>query len=72
MKELNLSVSTGGEGKENTVVLTAKFATHDEAVAFHDGLARLCGNATRPLKRIWWLSEPPKSLPRPTMPRDTN
>ena len=43
MKELNLSISSGTD-KDNSVVLTAKFDTHDEAVAFHDGLARLCGS----------------------------
>jgi hypothetical protein len=52
MKELSLSVSTGqtgvgGETKDNTVVLTAKFATHDEAVAFHDQLGRLAASASK-------------------------
>lgn len=48
MKDLNLSVTTSSsEDKGNTVVLTAKFDTHDEAVAFHDGLARLCGNSKK-------------------------
>lgn len=47
MKELNLSVTTSGSAdKDNSVILTAKFATHDEAVAFHDGLARLCRGAS--------------------------
>jgi hypothetical protein len=47
MKELTLSVNTGGEGKDNTVVCTAKFATHDEAVAFHASVAKLCGDAAK-------------------------
>jgi hypothetical protein len=48
MKELSLSVSTGGEGKDNTVVITGKFDTHQEAVLFHAQVAKFCADATRP------------------------
>ncbi len=41
MNELNMSIYTGSEGG-NKVTLTATFATHDEAVAFHNGLSALC------------------------------
>jgi hypothetical protein len=51
MKELNLSVSAGGD-KDNTVVLTAKCDNYEEAVAFHDGLARLCREASKPASKL--------------------
>lgn len=41
MKELTMSISTKKDGGENKVVLTAAFATHEEAVKFHDGLSSL-------------------------------
>lgn len=41
MNELNMSIYTG-KNEENKVTLTAAFETHDEAVAFHNGLAELC------------------------------
>jgi hypothetical protein len=46
MNELNLSISTGKDD-QNRVVLTALFASHDEAVRFHNGLAKLCDGASR-------------------------
>jgi hypothetical protein len=44
MNELNLSISTGKDD-QNRVVLTAVFASHDEAVAFHSQVASLCNTA---------------------------
>ena len=54
MKELNLTVYTsGGEAK---VTMTATFETHDQAVAFHDGVARLCRehSVSKGQEREWW------------------
>lgn len=51
MKELQLSVYTNTKDKDgtsitnslvSTVVLNAKFDTHNEAVAFHDDIAAVC------------------------------
>jgi hypothetical protein len=41
VKELNLTIYTGSDNG-NKVTLTAAFASHEDAVRFHDGLARLC------------------------------
>jgi hypothetical protein len=46
MNELNLSISTGKDD-QNRVVLTAVFASHDEAVSFHSQVASLCNGAKR-------------------------
>jgi hypothetical protein len=62
MKELSLSVSTGGEGKDNTVVITGKFDTHQEAVLFHAQVAKFCADATRPSTKSFVT----KFLPRPS------
>jgi hypothetical protein len=40
MKEINLTLYTVDSA--NKVTLTSSFASHEEAVKFHDGLARLC------------------------------
>ena len=59
MNELNMSIYTG-KNEENKVTLTAAFDTHDEAVAFHNGLADLCnkysskGPATVVQKLLPW------------------
>jgi hypothetical protein len=41
MKELNLSIYTGEKG-DNKVTMTASFETHEDAVRFHEGIAKLC------------------------------
>lgn len=46
MKELNLSVYTGEKG-ENKVTMTATFETHADAVSFHEGIAKLCRDASK-------------------------
>lgn len=46
MNELNMSIYTG-KNEENKVTLTAAFDSHDEAVAFHNGLADLCNKHSR-------------------------
>ena len=55
MTELTLSIYTGSEGG-NTVTMTAKFSTHEEAVRFHEGVSRLCQSGTEkshwPMKLI--------------------
>ena len=50
MIELNLSIYTNGQG-ENKVTLTAAFASHADAVLFHDGLAQLCREHSPPAER---------------------
>ena len=65
MKELNLTVFTsGGEAK---VTMLATFETHDQAVAFHDGVARLCREHSLPKgqEREWW-GRPKKLLGPPS------
>ena len=47
MIELNMSIYTNRQG-ENKVTLTAAFATHADAVLFHDGLAQLCREHSPP------------------------
>lgn len=71
MKELTLSVNTSAsQEKENQVVLTAKFESHAEAVAFHDVLARACKDASGKKTKVWFMNSPPALLPRPTVTKD--
>jgi hypothetical protein len=49
MNELNMSIYTG-KNEENKVTLTASFETHDEAVAFHNGMAELCNKYSQKIK----------------------
>ena len=52
MNELNMSIYTGQDG-DHKVTLTAAFATHEDAVRFHQGLAALCRNASSPRSIPW-------------------
>lgn len=45
MRELNLSIYTGDKG-DNKVTMTASFDNHEQAVRFHEGVARLCRDAS--------------------------
>jgi hypothetical protein len=51
MNELNMSIYTG-KNDENKVTLTAAFDTHDEAVAFHNGMAELCNKHSHKGKSV--------------------
>lgn len=48
MRELNLSIYTGSGAKEgeNKVTMTASFDNHEQAVRFHEGIAKLCRDAS--------------------------
>ena len=66
MKELNMAIYTGKDG-ENKVTLTAAFATHEEAVSFHNGLARLAADSSRKPTTIGSLASwRGKLLPSPS------
>jgi hypothetical protein len=52
MIELNLSVYTN-QNSEHKVTLAAGFATHEDAVRFHEGLAALCRNSSSPRSIPW-------------------
>ena len=41
MKALNLAIYTGNEDGHK-VTMSAQFDNHDEAVRFHEGVAKLC------------------------------
>ncbi len=55
MKALNLSIYTGLEDTGPKVTMTAEFETHDDAVRFHEGVAKLCRDSARPAgeQRPW-------------------
>ena len=53
MKALNLSIYTGKDDGHK-VTMTAEFDSHDEAVRFHEGVARLCHGASVPHRQIVW------------------
>lgn len=52
MNELNLAIYTGKD-QSNSVTLTAKFSTHEEAVKFHAAVAEIC-RGTVPKNSIPW------------------
>jgi hypothetical protein len=52
MIDLNLSVYTS-QGGDHKVTLSASFATHEDAVRFHEGLAELCRSASSPRSIPW-------------------
>lgn len=52
MIDLNLSVYTSQNG-DHKVTLAAGFASHEDAVRFHEGLAALCRNSTSPRSMPW-------------------
>jgi len=52
MKSLNLSIYTGIDEGDHKITMTASFATHEEAVRFHEGVARLCRDASHQTKNI--------------------
>ena len=47
MKALNLAIYTGTENTHK-VTMTAEFDNHEDAVAFHEGVARLCKDSSIP------------------------
>jgi hypothetical protein len=55
MKALNLAIYTGGTDNVHKVTMTAEFADHAEAVRFHEGVAKLCKDASvpTPTMRTW-------------------
>jgi hypothetical protein len=52
MNELSLAVYTGKDNV-NSVTLTAKFASQDDAIKFHAAIAELC-RSTVPSDSIPW------------------
>lgn len=52
MNELNLAIYTGKDGV-NSVTLTAKFDSHDDAVRFHAAVADLCRSSV-PSNSVPW------------------
>jgi pterin-4a-carbinolamine dehydratase len=46
MKGLNLSIYTGAADAGHKVTMTAEFDNHNEAVRFHEGVAKLCKDAS--------------------------
>ena len=47
MKALNLSIYTGQENTHK-VTMTAELNSHEDAVRFHEGVAKLCKDASHP------------------------
>lgn len=47
MKALNLAIYTGAD-QGHKVTMTAEFNDHAEAVRFHEGVAKLCKDASVP------------------------
>ena len=45
MKALNLSIYTG-ENNTHKVTMTAEFDSHEDAVRFHEGVAKLCRDSS--------------------------
>jgi hypothetical protein len=57
MKALNLAIYTGKD-EGHKVTMAAEFDNHEEAVRFHEGVARLCRDARgadRPVLTGGWL-----------------
>jgi hypothetical protein len=63
MKELNLAIYTGDKG-DNKVTMTATFETHEDAVKFHEGVARLCKDSSPSIKDHGYSSLLPKLIGR--------
>lgn len=60
MKQLNMAIYTGmdeGKADSNKVTLTAAFANHEDAVAFHEDLAELCNQHSMPKKNGGWFKQ---------------
>lgn len=64
MKALNLAIYTGGGDNMHKVTMTAEFDDHADAVRFHEGVAKLCKDASVPTPTQTWARQllgPPKN-----------
>ena len=52
MKALNLSIYTGNDDTGHKVTMTAEFENHEDAVRFHEGIAKLCRDVSHPAKSL--------------------
>jgi hypothetical protein len=52
MKALNLSIYTGSNDGHK-VTMTAEFENHDEAVRFHETVAKACRDSSPPSGQSW-------------------
>ena len=58
MKGLNLSIYTGAADAGHKVTMTAEFENHEDAVRFHEGVAKLCKDASQPAGQARpWLQQ---------------
>lgn len=53
MKALNLAIYTGSDNT-NKVTMNAEFASHDEAVRFHEGVSKLCQQHSLGTQKPQW------------------
>ncbi len=55
MKALSLSIYTGSDEAGHKVTMTAEFETHQDAVRFHEGVARLCRDVSLRREQPAWM-----------------